>query len=141
MSRKSLNTNKMTDNELFEAIIDYRGIKDEETSVKKQVKFLGDAIKEELQNRNITEFVANGIRATITITPNQEVNELQSIEILRQALTPEQFSKVVKTREYIDDDEFERLVYAHEIDAEILMPAITPKAPTVTLRLGKVKNK
>lgn len=141
MSRKSLNTNKMTDNELFEAIIDYRGAKDEESSVKKQVKFLGDAIKEELQNRNITEFVANGIRATITITPNQEVNELQSIEILRQALTPEQFSKVVKTREYIDDDEFERLVYAHEIDAEILMPAITPKAPTVTLRLGKVKNK
>ena len=65
---------------------------------------------------------------------------MQAIEILRKSLTPEQFAKVVKTREYIDDDEMEKLVYAHEVDAEILAPAVTPKAPTVTLRLGKVKK-
>lgn len=141
MSRKELKTETQnTQDNLVEAVLDYKDAKAKESDVKKIVKNLGDMIKSELQNRNLTEFVAGDVRASITVTENQDVNELQAIEILRQQLTPEQFSKVVKTKEYIDDDEFEKLVYAHEVDAEILMPAVTPKAPTVTLRLGKVKK-
>ena len=140
MSRKELKPLRMEDDALVEAILDYQGAKKQESTIKKIVTDLGGTIKQELQNRDVTEFVAGDVRASITITPNQDVNELQAIEILRKALTPEQFSKVVKTKEYIDDDEFEKLVYSHEVDAEILMPAVTPKAPTVTLRLGKVKK-
>lgn len=141
MSRKEIKTQtETTQDSLFDVVLNYKDAKAKETDVKKVVKNLGDLIKSELQNRNLTEFIAGDVRASITITPNQDVNELQAIEILRSSLTPEQFSKVVKTREYIDDDEFEKLVYAHEVDAEILMPAVTPKAPTVTLRLGKVKK-
>lgn len=140
MSRKDLKPKQMEDVTLRTHILDYQDAKKQESSIKKVVTELGGAIKQELQNRDVTEFIAGDVRASITITPNQDVNELQAIEILRKALTPEQFSKVVKTREYIDDDEFEKLVYAHEVDAEILMPAVTPKAPTVTLRLGKVKK-
>lgn len=140
MSRKDLKPQTMEDAALRDAVLDYQNAKKQETSIKKIVTDLGGTIKQELQNRDITEFIAGDVRASITITPNQDVNELQAIEILRKSLTPEQFSKVVKTREYIDDDEFEKLVYAHEVDAEILMPAVTPKAPTVTLRLGKVKK-
>ena len=141
MSRKEIKTpTETTQDSLFDVVLNYKDAKAKETDVKKVVKNLGDLIKSELQNRNLTEFIAGDVRASITITPNQDVNELQAIEILRSSLTPEQFSKVVKTREYIDDDEFEKLVYAHEVDAEILMPAVTPKAPTVTLRLGKVKK-
>lgn len=140
MSRKDIKPQKMEDSELGGIILDYQSAKKQETSIKKLVTDLGGTIKQELQNRDITEFTAGDVRASITITPKQEVNELQAIEILRKALTPEQFSKVVKTKEYIDDDEFEKLVYAHEVAAEILMPAVTPLAPTVTLRLGKVKK-
>ena len=140
MSRKDLTSAQSPAMGLNTAIIDYRDAKEQEKSIKKVVTNLGDYIKQELQNRDITEFVCGDVRASITVTPNQDVNELQAIEILRKALTPEQFNKVVKTKEYIDDDEFEKLVYAHEVDAEILMPAVTPKAPTVTLRLGKVKK-
>lgn len=140
MSRKDLKPQKMEDGALVETILDYQGAKKQESTIKKLVTDLGGTIKQELQNRDVTEFIAGDVRASITITPNQDINELQAIEILRKALTPEQFSKVVKTKEYIDDDEFEKLVYAHEVDAEILMPAVTPKAPTVTLRLGKVKK-
>lgn len=140
MSRKDLKPQKMEDSELGGIILDYQSAKKQETSIKKMVSDLGGTIKQEMQNRDVTEFIAGDVRASITITPKQEVNELQAIEILRKALTPEQFSKVVKTKEYIDDDEFEKLVYAHEVDAEILMPAVTPLAPTVTLRLGKVKK-
>lgn len=140
MSRKNLKPQKMEDSELGGIILDYQSAKKQETSIKKMVSDLGGTIKQEMQNRDVTEFIAGDVRASITITPKQEVNELQAIEILRKSLTPEQFSKVVKTKEYIDDDEFEKLVYAHEVDAEILMPAVTPLAPTVTLRLGKVKK-
>ena len=140
MSRMNLKPQKMDDASLEGIVLSYQNAKKQESAVKKVVADLGGTIKQEFQNRDITEFIAGDIRASITITPNQDVNELQAIEILRKALTPEQFSKVVKTREYIDDDEFEKLVYAHEVEADILMPAVTPKAPTVTLRLGKVKK-
>lgn len=140
MSRKDIKPQKMADSELRDIVLGYNSAKADEKDIKKRVTALGDCIKQELQNRDVTEFIAGDVRASITITPNQDVNELQAIEILRKSLTPDQFSKVVKTKEYIDDDEFEKLVYAHEVDAEILMPAVTPKAPTVTLRLGKVKK-
>ena len=139
-TRRKLGIGKMTDAELESAVLAYKDAKESEKAVKKAVSDYGTQIKEGLQNRNETEFIAGDIRAYITVTENSEVNELQAIEILRKELTPEQFAKVVKTREYIDDDEMEKLVYAHEVDAEILAPAVTPKAPTVTLRLGKVKN-
>ena len=141
MSRKSVPQTKMPDQELGAAILNYQDVKKQETAIKKVVSELNETIKTELQNRNETEFIVGDVRASITITPKQEVNELQAIEILRKALTPEQFSQCVKTKEYIDDDEFERLVYAKEVDAEILMPAVTPLAPTVTLRLGRLKSK
>lgn len=140
MSRKDIKPQKMADSELRDVVLGYNSAKADEKDIKKRVTALGDCIKQELQNRDVTEFIAGDVRASITITPNQDVNELQAIEILRKSLTPDQFSKVVKTKEYIDDDEFEKLVYAHEVDAEILLPAVTPKAPTVTLRLGKVKK-
>ena len=140
MSRKTVPQTKMLDKELGNAILNYQNAKKQEASIKQIVSELNDTIKTELQNRNETEFVVGDVRASITITPRQEVNELRAIEILRKELTPEQFSEVVKTKEYIDDDEFERLVYAKEVDAEILTPAVTPLAPTVTLRLGKVKK-
>ena len=140
MSRRELKPQAMEDETLSAIIWSYQDAKKEESAVKKLIAEKGATIKQELQNRDVTEFIAGDVRASITITPNQDVNELQAIEILRKALTPEQFSKVVKTREYIDDDEFEKLVYAHEVEADILMPAVTPKAPTVTLRLGKVKK-
>lgn len=139
-TRRKLEIQQMTDEELKCAVISYHYAKESEKAVKKAVTEFGTQIKEGLQNRNETEFIAGDIRAYITVTENSDVNELQAIEILRKELTPEQFAKVVKIREYIDDDELEKLVYAHEVDAEILAPAVTPKAPTVTLRLGKVKK-
>ena len=139
-TRRKLDIGKMTDAELESAVLAYKDAKESEKAVKKAVSDYGNQIKEGLQNRNETEFIAGDIRAYITVTENSEVNELQAIEILRKELTPEQFAKVVKSREYIDDDEMEKLVYTHEVDAEILAPAVTPKAPTVTLRLGKVKK-
>ena len=118
----------------------YVGKKEELDPLKKQVDDYNKRIKSEMTNRDLTEFTVGDIRASISVTPKSDFNELQAIEILRKNLTPEQFSKVVKTKEYIDDDAFESMVYNHEVDASILAPAETPKAPTVTLRIGKAKK-
>ena len=108
MSRRNFVPEAMSDSDLAAVVTNYQSAKKDESAIKKVVTDLGSTIKQELQNRDITEFIAGDVRASITITPNSEVNELQAIEILRKALTPEQFAKVVKTREYIDDDEFEK---------------------------------
>lgn len=140
MSRRKLAPKLMPDAELERAIISYKSAKDSEKIIKKDISELSSTIKSEFQNREITDFVAGDIQASISVTPKQEFNDLQAIEILRESLTPEQFSRCVKTREYIDEDEFEKLVYSHEVDAGILAPAMTILEPTVTLRLKKVKR-
>ena len=118
----------------------YVGKKEELDPLKKQVDDYNKRIKEEMKNRDLSEFVVDDVKASISITPKSDFNELQAIEILRKNLTPEQFAKCVKTKEYLDDDAFEALVYNHEVDAGILAPAETPKEPTITLRIGKAKK-
>lgn len=141
MSRREIpQTSQDLESQLTTIIPEYKEVKDQEKIIKKQVDDLGGKIKSAMKSLNKTEFAAGGVVASITETPKSEFNELQAIEILRAELTPDQFAKVVKTREYIDDEAFEKMVYAHEVDAAILAPATTPLAPTVTLRLKKEKK-
>jgi hypothetical protein len=86
------------------------------------------------------EFVAGDVKATITEKENEDFNDLQAIDILRKTLGPDEFAKAVKTREYLDQDGLEDLVFHNQLDASILNPCRTKKEPTITLRLGKVKN-
>lgn len=135
MSRREIQ-----EKETLETLIPkYKEVKDQEKKIKESVTNLGSLIKDEFKNKKIEEFIVNGIRATVTITPKEDFNELQAIEILRKKLSPDQFNQIVKTKEYIDDDAFEKAVYQGKIDAAILKPATTPLEPTVTLRLGKAK--
>ena len=118
----------------------YVGKKEELDPLKKQVDDYNKRIKTEMKNRDLSEFIVDDVKVSISVTPKSDFNELQAIEILRKTLTPEQFAECVKTKEYIDEDAFEGLVYNHEVDASILAPAETPKEPTITLRVGKVKK-
>ena len=118
----------------------YIGKKEELDPLKKQVDDYGKKIKIEMRNQDLTEVVVDGMKASITVTPKSDFNELQAIEILRKSLVPDLFEKCVKTKEYIDDDAFENLVYNHLVDPAILAPAETPKEPTITLRISKAKK-
>lgn len=114
--------------------------KDKIKVIEKVVNSYNSKIKDAMQALNLTEFVAGDIKASISVTQNEDFNELQAIEILRTSLPKEKFTDVVKTREYLDDNAFEKLVYNKEVDASILNPCRTPKNATVTLRIGKAKN-
>lgn len=125
---------------LEELIKIYVGTKGELDPLKKLVEDYNKRIKEEMKKLKINEFTVGDIKASISVTENYEFNELHGIELLRDALKPEQFKQVVKTKEYIDDEALEKLVYNHEVDATILAPAQSMKKPTVTLRIGKAKK-
>ena len=118
----------------------YAGKKEELNPLKKIVDEYGKKIKSEMKDKDLSEYIVGDVRASISITPKEDFNELQAIEILRKSLSPEKFKKCVKTREYLDDDAFESMVYNHEVDAAILNPCRVPKEPTITLRLRKAKK-
>ena len=84
MSRRQIQPQSMSDDTLREVVLDYQEAKEQEKSVKKVVSNLGDTIKTEMQNRDLTEFIVDDVVASISVTPKQEVNELQAIEILRK---------------------------------------------------------
>lgn len=132
---------KPVDTESLEVLVQqYAEMKERLDPLKKSVDKCGTEIKTQMVAGELSEYTVGDIRVSVTVTPKEDFNELQAIEILREELTPEQFEKVVKTREYIDDDALEALSYNHEVDPAILKPCITPKEPTVTLRLGKAKK-
>lgn len=118
----------------------YISLKESFDPLKKQVDDCGKKLKSAMRDVDLTEYVVGDKKVTISVTPKSDFNELQAIEILRKNLTPEQFAKCVKTKEYIDDDALESMVFNREVDAAILAPAETPKEPTVTLRVSKAKK-
>lgn len=125
--------------DLASKIDEYKALKDEESAVKKSIKPLGDYIKKTLLEKGATEASSNDYTAKISITPNEDFNELQAIEILKQKLSAEDLKSVVKTKEYIDDDALESLVYLGKFDIAELAVCKTPKEPTVKLTISKKK--
>ena len=138
MSRRAINV--PVEESLDEMIVKYSSEKEVVDKVKKVVDEYNKKIKQTMQDMNISEYVADGVKASISITTKEDFNELQAIEILREKLSPEQFSTIVKTKEYLDFDALEAATYTEGIDPTLLKPCVTPKPPTITLRVTKSKK-
>ena len=138
MSRMKINNDEQIN--LAELIDKYKTLKDEESRIKKEYTPIGDDIKSTMNKQGLQKFSSEKFTATVSVTQKEDFNEDYAIEILKRNLTDEQLKQVIKTKEYIDDDAFEKLVYNNQIQASILEPAITKKEPTVTLRISKKKG-
>ena len=62
------------------------------------------------------------------------------IEILRENLSEADFRSVVRTREYIDDDALEKLVYNGDLDITKLESCKVLGNEVTTLRVSKKKG-
>jgi len=120
-------------------VVNYYEKKNQMDSLKKVVDDYNKRIKNEMRAMNIDSFDAGELIATISVTPKEDFNEEQAIEILRKNLPADEFKQIVKTREYIDNDALEKAIYNKQLDAAILSPCITPKEPAVTLRIKAKK--
>lgn len=125
---------------LSKLIVDYSTTKKVLDTTKKVVDGYNADIKKMMTDLNLPEFTVDDIKASISVTTKEDFNELQAIEILRKALAPEEFANIVKTKEYLDFDALEIATYGNKVDGAILAPCVTPKEPTITLRLGKAKK-
>jgi hypothetical protein len=135
MSRR--NPEKIVD--LSTLIDSYKNSKDSENEYKKLSKDLGDQIKNEFASRKIDKFASDKYVATVSITQKESINQDRAIIILKDNLSDDQLDQVVKTKEYIDEDALEKLIYNGEVQADLLASAIEKGKPTSTLRIKDKK--
>jgi len=135
MSRR--NPEKVVD--LSTLIDSYKNSKDNENEYKKLSKDLGDQIKSEFESRKIDKFASDKYVATVSITQKESINQDRAIIILKDNLSDDQLDQVIKTKEYIDEDALEKLIYNGEVQADLLASAIEKGKPTSTLRIKDKK--
>ena len=124
----------------IKSIIDeYKAFKDIENKAKKDASPLAEQIKEYALKNGLDKIKSDNWQANISVTPKQDFNELQAIEIIKKNLGGELLASVIKTREYIDEDALEKAIYNGDIDAKLLAPCTIEKESTVKLTIGKIK--
>lgn len=141
MSRCKVETAVNLDN----IIVDYYDTNNRKTEFTKEAKKLGDEIKSELSRLGVTEFSSGSLTVSTTTSDKSEFNEDFAIEIIRKAfedgkLSKEQKSKIIRTKEYIDDDALEAVIYSNPELGQEVKKAFTAKPPVVTLRIKKRKD-
>lgn len=126
----------------IKSIIDeYKAFKDIENKAKKDASPLAEQIKDYALKNGLDKIKSDNWQANISVTPKQDFNEDKAIEILKESLNGrlDILASIIKTKEYIDEDALEKLIYNGDIDAKLLAPCTIEKEPTVKLTIGKIK--
>lgn len=125
---------------ISEIINQCKEFKDGMNNLKKLSKPLEDQIKEYALKHPGQKLVSDKWEAKVTVTPKEEFNEEKAIEIIKENLPKEFISSVIKTKEYIDEDALENLVYNKDFDINLLSTCKVEAEPTIRLTIGKRKD-
>ena len=134
MSRRT--TPKIDINKIIDL---YKESKDKENALKKSNTEMGNNIKSYFQTNGIDRVDTDKYTATVTTSTSESLNEELAIEIIKENLGGAMLATVIKTKEYIDEDALEKLVYNGDFDITKLAKAKITKT-TSTLRVGKKKE-
>lgn len=125
----------------------YQEAKSEEKVCKEKTSNLNAEIKGYMMKNLFADengkrlFEGSTYSATLTVTEKESLDEDKAIEILKDKLSEADFAKCVKTKQYIDDDALEKIVYSTGFDMQELNSCIVKSEPTYTLRVSKRKKK
>lgn len=120
-------------------IIDaYKESKDEENRLHKVNTETCKNIKSYMQMLGVDKADGSEYTANLSITQSESLNEDLAIEILKANLDDDTVKTVIKSKEYIDEDALEKLVYAGLFDITKLAKAKIVKKVS-TLRITKRK--
>lgn len=123
-------------------IIGYFENKSKSDAMSKKVKEQNEIIKEQIVSEHLPDkFEVDDLKVTRTVIKKSKFNDDEAISILKSSLTDEQLASVIKTKEYIDDDALESLIYNKIIDGSILDSCIEPLPDVVQLKIAKKKGK
>ena len=134
MSRRT--TPKIDINKIIDL---YKESKEKENALKKSNTEMGNNIKSYFQTNGIDRVDTDKYTATVTTSTSESLNEELAIELIKQNLAGAMLNTVIKTKEYIDEDALEKLVYNGDFDIAKLAKAKITKT-TSTLRVGKKKE-
>ena len=130
---------KTKEQELVFKLDQYKEYKDSESKLHKVSEDLNKHIKYLMNTMGIRKFSSDKWTAIISTTQKEILNEAKAIGILKENLSETDFKSVVKTREYIDDDALETLVYNGDFDITKLESCKVVGKEVTTLRVSKIK--
>lgn len=126
---------------LMALILGYFENKSKSDAMAKKVKEQNELIKEQIISEQLpNKFEVDDLKVNRVVLPKSKFNDEQAIEILRKNLTPDKFNEVVKTKEYIDEDALEALIYNKEIDGSLLDCCIEHLPDVIQLKITKKKG-
>lgn len=126
--------NRKTNAELKNIVDSYGESKKEENAIVKRNKERNEQIKQLFLNNDISSFETDSFIATVSETEKQSLNNELALSILKESLDENELTSVVKTKEYIDEDELEKLVFNGQFDISKLGKAVDKKI-VYTLRI------
>lgn len=101
--------------------------KEQKSQLEGSIKKASDFIKQKFKELDIEEYSTDEFKAYIRRSNKIEMDEEQLIEILRQNLSTFGCDKVIKTKQYVDYDALETMIYQGVISADKLEPAQSVK--------------
>lgn len=125
--------------DLSKIIDEYKESKDKENSLKKINNELSENIKSYMHEHNMTTANTDNYTATLSRKDSESLNEDLAIEIIKENLGGALLASVIKTKEYIDEDALEKLVYNGDFDINKLAKAKITKT-SYTLRVTRRKE-
>ncbi len=125
--------------DLSKIIDEYKESKDKENALKKVNNGLSDSIKGYMYEHNMRSADSEKYTATLTKTDKESLNEDLAIELIKENLEGALLNTVIKTKEYIDEDALEKLVYNGDFDINKLAKAKITKT-SYTLRVTRRKE-
>lgn len=126
--------NRKTNAELKNLIDNYGESKKEENAIVKRNKERNSQIKQLFLDNDISSFETDSFIATVSETEKQSLNNELALCILKEELGENELTSVVKTKEYIDEDALEKLVFNGQFDISKLEKAVDKKIVS-TLRI------
>lgn len=126
--------NRKTNAELKNLVDSYGESKNEENAIVKRNKEINVQIKQLFLDNDISSFETDSFIATVSETEKQSLNNELALCILKEELGENELTSVVKTKEYIDEDALEKLVFNGQFDISKLEKAVDKKIVS-TLRI------
>lgn len=141
---KAMTLQGMINAGLSDMVSAYADVKAREKEVKNDVDELNKAIKAAMLEGNLSEAHGGGYVATLTEQKREDFDEDKLIALFKNNLdTNPELAKCIKTKEYIDMEALENLIYNAEIDNNIVTEMGRCKVEKVTqvLRIKKDTKK
>lgn len=130
--------NRKTNAELKNLIDSYGESKKEENAIVKRNNERNSQIKQLFLDNDISSFETDSFIATVSETEKQSLNNELALCILKKELGENELTSVVKTKEYIDEDALEKLVFNGQFDISKLEKAVDKKIVSA-LRIKAIK--